>query len=240
MLFNNGRSAVQFLAATIATIGLFSVAPAFAQQAKVIKVQGKKAIVQFPDDARPHVGQMLELGSSGAVSMSGTSGGGGGTGSRAMIVGGSAELSSLTPSGGSTSTTKFAVDGRYGWNKDVMEYGALASILYSSTTGSSFRNLSAGGFFDYNLVPNTPGTEIVYGGMAVGKFGSAATSAGSAEVSGTVMTLEFGGQLKWFPLGNSVAIRGDVLYRLESVSDSIKASSSGSGLVARGGLYVYF
>ncbi|CAN5575450.1 hypothetical protein BH10BDE1_BH10BDE1_32920 [soil metagenome] len=240
MLFNNGRSAVQFLAAMFATIGLFGAAPAIAQQAKVIKVQGKKAIVQFPDDSRPRVGQIIELAPSGAVSMSGTAGSGGGTGSRAMIVGGSAELSSLTPSGGSTSTTTFAVDGRYGWNMGVMEYGALGTISYASTTGSSRRLLSAGGFFDYNLVPNTPGTEIVYGGMAVGKFGSAATSSGSAEVSGTVMTLEVGGQLKWFPLGNSVAIRGDVLYRIESVSDTIKASSSGSGLVARGGLYVYF
>ena len=210
---------------------------ASAQQAKVVKVQGKKAIVQFPDDARPRVGQIIELGGGdGVVSMSHSSGGAG----RAMIIGGSAELSSLTASGASSSTTRLALDARYGWNKGEMEYGGIGRVDYASATATSRRALEVGGFFDYNLVPNTAGTEIVYGGAATAKFGSLSSSAGGTEITGTLMTLEVGGQMKWFPLGNSVAVRGDLLYRIESVSDTVKALAGGSGLVAKGGFYIYF
>ena len=163
-----------------------------------------------------------------------------GTGSRAMIIGGSTELSSFTQSGASTSTTAFTFDGRYGWNAGVMEYGALGFFGYTSTTGRSTRALLAGGFFDYNFVPNAPGTEIVYGVAAAARLGQYAVTTGNAEFSGTVMQLDVGAQLKWFPLGNTVAIRGDVLYRIENIGDSVKLSGTGTGLVARAGLYVYF
>lgn len=241
MRFNFGPRTSYFTALFATVIGMFVATNAFAQTAKVIKVSGKKAIVQFPDDSRPRVGQTFDL-SGGGGSMEGGSaggGGGGGTGSRAMIVGGSAEFSSLTPSGSSTSTTRFSADARYGWNAGQMEYGALGALTFQSSTGTSARLLQAGGFFDYNLVPNTPGTEIVYGAMALGKFGQISSTVGNLEFSGTVMTIEVGGQLKWFPLGNTVAIRGDLLYRMESASDSIRSSAS-SGIVAKGGLYVYF
>jgi hypothetical protein len=240
MLFNYGRRAVRFSVSMIAFIALVGTLRAEAQQAKVIKVQGRKAIVQFPDDARPRAGQMIDLSGGGAVSMAGGDSSVRSTGARGMIVGGSAELSSLTPSGSSTSVTRFGVEGRYGWNTGIMEYGGLATVAYTSTTGSSSRTLSAGGFFDYNLVPNTPGTEIVYGGAVLARFGSIGSTAGSAEVTGTVMDLELGGQLKWFPLGTSVAVRGDLLYRIESVSDTVKASAAGGGIVAKGGFYIYF
>ena len=243
MRFNFGPRTSYFTAAKFATvIGMFVATNAFAQTAKVIKVSGKKAIVQFPDDSRPRVGQTIDLGGGGGGMASmgdGGGGGGGGTGSRAMIAGGSAEFTSLTPSGGSTSSTRIGADARYGWNAGVMEYGAVGTMVFTSSTGTSGRILSAGGFFDYNLVPNTPGTEVVYGAMALGKFGQISSTTGALETSGTIMTIEVGGQLKWFPLGNSVAIRGDLLYRMESASDSIKASAS-SGIVAKGGFYIYF
>lgn len=238
MFFNNGRPVNQILPLAVAIFVVFTSPWVDAQQAKVVKVQGKKAIVQFPDDARPRVGQVIELG---PVSMSG---GGVSTssGSREMIVGGSAELSSLTPSGGSSSTTKFAIDGRYGWNAGQMEYGGIASVDYQSSTGSSARLLSGGGFFDYNLVPNTPGTDLVYGGAVLGQFGSIGSTIGNAERTGTIMRFELGGQLKWYPLGNSVAVRGDLLYRIDSISDTLKntGSNTGSGIVAKAGFYIYF
>lgn len=228
------------LALVTVFIGVFASSSVFAQQAKVIKVQGRKAIVQFPEDNRPRVGQVLDL-SGGAVSIAGESHSSSGpSGPRSMIIGGSGELSSLTPSGSSTSSTRLALDARYGWNMGIMEYGAIGTISYYSTTGSSSRKLEAGGFFDYNLVPNVTGTDLVYGGMATAKIGQLGYTAGNAELSGTLMTLEFGGQLKWFPLGNNVAVRGDVLYRLESVADSVKVYALGSGLVAKAGFYIYY
>lgn len=234
------RSNFVFLAAVFGSLLSLTVSSsALAQQAKVIKVQGRKAIVQFPEDARPHVGQAIDL-SGGAVSISGESHSGGASGPRAMIIGGSAELSSLTPSGSSNSYTRMSFDGRYGWNTGIMEYGAIGTFSYSSTTGSSSRKIEAGGFFDYNLVPNVTGTEMVYGGMATAKVGQLGFTAGSAEQTGTLMTLEVGGQLKWFPLGNNVAVRGDVLYRIENVADNVKSMATGPGLVAKAGFYIYF
>ncbi len=239
MFFKNRMSITSGLALLAMIAGTFIHSTASAQQAKVVKVQGKKAIVQFPDDARPRVGQIIELGGAdGVVSMGGSSSGS--TGGRNMIIGGSAELSSLTPSGASSSGTTLSLDARYGWNKSEMEYGAIGRVDYYSTTAISRRALEVGGFFDYNLVPNVAGTEMIYGGAATAKFGSLASSAGGVEITGTLMTLEVGGQLKWFPLGHAVAIRGDLLYRIESVSDTVKGMAGGSGLVAKGGLYVYF
>ncbi len=237
-----GRSAARYfnfmlltgLTVGFTALGLTSVASA--QQAKVVKVSGKKAIVQFPDDARPRVGQMIDLGGGDGES---SGGGGGGSDSRATIIGGSAELSNQSTSGSTSSTTNFGVTARYGWNAGDMEYGGLGTLSYTSATGSSARIIEAGGFFDYNLVANTPGTELVYGLGAEGKFGSLSSTVGNAEVTGTVMTFQGGGQLKWFPLGNSVAIRGDAVYRYASTSSG-GVSANTSGLVVKGGFYIYF
>ncbi|MDX9731949.1 MAG: hypothetical protein RBT63_09275 [Bdellovibrionales bacterium] len=204
---------------------------AVAQQAKVVKVQGRRAIVQFPDEARPTVGQTLELGGK-AVSSSG------GSGSREQIIGGAASLDSIS-SGGGSSTSSLSVEGRYGWNKEIMEYGGLAVLHYSSSAGSSARHMGIGGFFDFNLVPNVAGTEFVYGAGAVASYGSTSTAVGAAETTGSIMAFEGGAQVKWFPLGNSVAIRGDAIYKYESISRGAVSGSS-SGLGAKIGFYVYF
>lgn len=206
-----------------------------AQQAKVLKVQGKKAIVQFPDDVKPRVGQLIEVGAgSSEVSMAA----GHGTGSREMIVGGSASFSSLTTSSSSTSTSTLDLSGRYGWNKGEMEYGGLGTFYYTSTTGSSSRTIGAGGFFDYNVVPNAPGTELVYGAGGEAIYAMVSTTVGSAETSATTLRFQGGGQMKWFPFGNTVAVRGDLVYRFQQNGGT--TSSTTSGLVALGGLYVYF
>lgn len=220
----------------LATVVLFSLG-ANAQTAKVVKVSGKKAIVQFPDDARPRVGQTIDLSGGGGGDM----GGGGGGGSRATIIGGSAALSNLTTTLGSNSAseTKLDVSARYGWNMGVMEYGAVAGFSYESEPATSKRILSAGGFFDYNLVPNTVGTMLVYGLGAEGTFGSTSDTTASNTTSGTSLTLQAGGQMKWFPLGNDVAIRGDFVYSYNSIPEA-GTSRTISGFVVQGGLYVYF
>ncbi|MBL7688973.1 MAG: hypothetical protein JNJ49_13135 [Bdellovibrionaceae bacterium] len=206
-----------------------------AQQAKVLKVQGKKAIVQFPDDVKPRVGQLIEVGEG---QSEGSMTAGHGAGSREMIVGGSASFTSLTTSSSSTSTSTLDLSGRYGWNKGEMEYGGLGSFYYTSTTGSSSRTIGVGGFFDYNVVPNTAGTELVYGAGAEALYAMVSTTTGSAETSATTLRFQGGGQMKWFPFGNTVAVRGDVVYRFQQNGGT--TSSTTSGLVALGGLYVYF
>lgn len=213
---------------------VFASASVRADQAKVLKVQGKKAIVQFPDDARPRVGQLIDLGGSGSeVSMAA----GHGSGSRNIIVGGSAAFSSLTSSTSSASSSTLDLLARYGWNKGEMEYGGIGSFYYTSVTGSSTRQIGVGGFFDYNLIPNTPGTELVYGAGGELQYAMVSVTTGAAESSSSLIRLQGGGQVKWFPFGNTVAIRGDLVYRYQQ---SGSPTTTISGLVALGGLYVYF
>lgn len=236
-----GRSAARYfnlvlvtgLTAGFTALGFSSIASA--QQAKVVKVSGKKAIVQFPDDARPRVGQIIDLSGGGGESSAG------GSDSRAMVIGGSAALSSLTTSQGSNSAseTGLSVNARYGWNASDMEYGGLGGLTYSSGATDSDRVLEAGGFFDYNLVANTPGTELVYGLGAEGTFGSISQTRGSMERTGSALTLRGGGQVKWFPLGNSVAIRGDATYQLYNQTLA-GVETKISGLLVKVGFYIYF
>ena len=222
----------------LAVLVVLAVLPgqARAQQAKILKVQGKKAIVQFPDDVKPRVGQLIEVGGAGSSEVSMTAGHG--SGSREMIVGGSASFSSLTTSSSNTSESILDLSARYGWNKGEMEYGGLGTFYYKSTTGSSERTIGAGGFFDYNVVPNAPGTELVYGAGGEAVYSMISTTTGSAESSATTLRFQGGGQMKWFPFGNTVAVRGDLVYRFQQRSGT--TSSTTSGLVALGGLYVYF
>jgi len=115
-----------------------------AQKAKVIKVKGLQAIVQFPKGSPPEPGQTIDLGG-------GDSGGGnngdistdfgdsgriaGSTGPRRHLLGISGIFGAVNTStsggGSSINTTLFNVEGRYGWNAVEMEYGPLAEIEYA-------------------------------------------------------------------------------------------------------------
>ena len=220
------------------TITLILAPSAFAQQAKVLKVSGRKAIVQFPDDARPKAGQMIDLGVGGVSSMSSDSGVHKTTGARSQMFGGSGEFSNLTNSSSSVSTSTFQLEGRYGINQGEMEFGGLLAFLYRSSTGTSSRSIGPGGFFDYNLVPNRPGTELVYGGGALAQYFAVSTTTGSAEASSSTLRFELGGQLKWYPLGDQLAVRGDLVYRYDQNSGT--TSYTTTGFVVKGGLYFYF
>ncbi len=235
MIFNKVSNPVSVFASSLALLLTLAALPAQAQQAKVLKVQGKKAIVQFPDDARPQVGQLIDVGTGSSM---GSMTAGHGAGSRDMIVGGSAAFSSLTTSTSSTSISILDLSGRYGWNKGEMEYGGLGSFYYKTEPGSSLRTIGVGGFFDYNLVPNVTGTELVYGAGGEAVYAMISTTTGTLETSATTLRFQGGGQVKWFPFGNTVAVRGDAVYRFQQNGGT--PSSTTTGFVFLGGLYVYF
>jgi hypothetical protein len=211
--------------------------PAVAQEGKVTQAKGNRAVVQFPSGTRPHIGDTVNLGgfdseylpSSSSTSSSSSSDM---KGSREHSIDFSANLTSGSSSAGG-SHTALSVAGRYGWNKITMEYGPEAS--FSTVTPGSITTFAGGGFFDYNLVPNKRGTPLVYG---VGADATIGSSSGGGN-SGTVMAIFGGGFVKWFPLGNTVAVRGDggLGYNRTSTSG---ASTSETDLVLKGGLEVYF
>ena len=120
-----------------------------AQQAKVIKVKGQQAIVQFPAGTAPVVGEMIPVGGSAEVE------GGGHTarGSRAhslSVLGSLSTASVKTEQGGtsiSSSKTIFEVSGLYGWNLEIMEFGPLLSLHYDTQAGITNKIFGVGGIF---------------------------------------------------------------------------------------------
>jgi hypothetical protein len=225
--------------------------PAYAQNVRVTKVSGKKAIVVRESGPPLKVGMLLTGGgdefnesdldsnvaSSGRSSKS--------VGPRNNTIGGSAKLASTSTSssgGGSKSTfTDIALTGFYGWNKKTMEYGPRFTLARSSSkvgnTSSSSTTFGLGAFFDYNFSPNVPGKEMLYALGATFDYLSSSTSGGGKSTS----TMDFfvGPGLKWFPLGNSVAVRGDAGLEYAR-SGSGSTTTTGTTFLVRGGLQVYF
>lgn len=207
-----------------------------AQQGKVIKANGNKALVHFPPGTKLHVGETLILDTADSLDAElggkGSSSGSGMNGSRDRVLGFSASLVSGSASSGG-SHTSLGGTARYGWNQLTMEYGPEAS--FSTSSPGSNTAFSVGGFFDYNLIPNARGKVMIYGAGAVADLGSRSTGGNSS----TVMTIFGGGFVKWFPLGNTVAVRGDA--GLQYVRNSASSgTTSETDLAALGGLEVYF
>jgi hypothetical protein len=225
----------------LATISLASLSLANAQQAKVIKVKGQQAIVQFPPGTPPLVGEMLPVGGSAQTE----DGAPRGRGSRGHLLGlsGNVSFKSSKTETGSTSTssntTSFGVDGRYGWNEEIFEFGPLATLSYSSTTGQSSRTLGAGGFFDFNLVPNRPGTPIVYGVGATASFGQATQTIANQDTTFSLIDVFAGGNIKWFGLSENVAIRGDAGLDYLRTSGN-NSTTTDTAFQIRAGLAFYF
>lgn len=232
--FNSFNAQTLFAIALIALFQVLMLPLAWSQTARVMKVQGQRAIIKLDRPGTLKPGQTVHVGSNDNSSRSSWSS----HSSRNQIVGGGASIASQTQNPGSTSVSVFDVSGRYGWNRGDMEYGPIAAVRFTGSSGVSTREFQVGGFFDYNLVENTPGTEWVYGGAATLNYTLLNDTQGSNTASGSNLALTLGGQLKWFPFGNSVAIRGDAYYGHSS--RSLRTDSTTSGFYLTGGFYIYF
>jgi len=222
-----------------AVLVLLTANHAYAQTVKVLKVSGRKAIVQTAPGTELKVGQTLNVEDDALGEGSDKSSFPPSNGKRANSAGFSGDLSAVnaghTNGTASLTTTIFDLNAFYGWNKVTMEFGPRLGLSSVSAGGSNTSQYTAGGFFDYNFVPNNPGTELVYGAGGTVDLGTASQSSGS----GSVMNFFAGGNLKWFPLGISVAVRGDaglVYYKTSTSGDTITQT----GFMIKGGFQVYF
>lgn len=220
-----------------------------AQSVRVTKVSGKKAIVVRESGPPLKVGMVLngeggdELGDSDLDASGGASGGGKSSGSRGHTLGGGASLSTTSTDTGTAknNSTQIDLDARYGWNKKVMEFGPHFRLGRSSTkvgnTDTSSTTFGLGGFFDYNFQPNVPGAEMIWAAGATLDWRNSSTSSGGSDSS----TIDFfiGPALKWFPLGNSVAVRIDAGLDYARTSTNT-VTSTAMTFLARAGLQVYF
>jgi hypothetical protein len=201
-------------------------------QARVIKTSGNKAIVEFPADSPPEVGQRVYL----TQSKTSRSGKGG---PREHVLGLSADAFVLKDSRASGTNTSISVTGRFGWNLENFEWGPIGRVGYTNDgVSSSTRDLAVGVFADFNLIPNMPNEDSIYGFFAEGTYGMLTTTTMSVEQSTTTMELFGGGFLKWF-LAPSVCARTDAGVDFVTKNET-PGQSTLTGAKVRIGLQVYF
>jgi hypothetical protein len=213
----------------LGSLFLLSTGAAKAEIVHVEKVKGNKAVIRLPVGMRVESGQELQVGASSRLPASKGSEG------REHKIGGTAEISSLSSSNGTTSTnsTTIGVSGTYGWNTGTWEYGPqfLLTMLSSSTSMTIY---AIGGFVDYNLTPNMPGVDFLWG--AGGSAGLNSSSGGGTSSSG--MSFFAGGFNKWFPIGHPVSLRTDLGLSYSQSGSTVKTTQT--GLLAKAGFEVYF
>lgn len=205
---------------------------AMAQQFKVEKVKGNKAVIEFS-------GANLSPGRTYAIGGASSEDDSGGSGDRKYVIGGSFDLQFLTYSssalaGTSSKDNLMGLLGRFGWNLENYEVGIIAGYTNSETSTTNSAAIKAGAFFDYNLTPNRPGENSIYGASAEGSYTSITSSTG-----GSILGLFVSGFAKWFVFGPSTALRVDAGYSYDKGSYT-SYSTTTQGLAVRGGLSTYF
>lgn len=219
---------------------------AMAQQFKVEKVKGNKAVIEFSGGGltQGHTYNVSqpgdeELGSSPRKS-------GGGTGSRQYVVSGSFSFGSGTTSTSTTisnvtsttssNTTSMNFVGRFGWNMGTFELGPLVAYTKDTTSTNDSSTMSFGAFGDYNFTPNRPGESTIFALTAEGMYASNSTNS----VNSSGMGLFAGGSLKWFGLTDSTAVRFDLGYNYQKLDSGSGTNATLQGFVGRAGIATYF
>jgi hypothetical protein len=129
---------------------------------------------------------------------------------------------------------------RYGWNFANLEVGVSGLISTRDQGAGSTNSFLAGGYFDYNLVPNRDPKEMIYGPfilLASGstQYPSSSTSGGSS----TKIETNVGGFLTYFLGQSTTALRGEVFYDYQQINTTAQQNSVG-GAGLRGLLVFYF
>lgn len=202
-----------------------------AQSLLVKKVKGKQAIVQLQDGATLKVGQTIPVGLDEFDEMSAMPS----KSSRARLMGVSASFFTGKSDPGSNQTV-LDVLFRYGWNGGKTEYGAIGILGMSDYGNGNTTSFGGGGFFDWNLNPNKAGNDMIYGGGVEASY--KITNPPSGGTSSNTITLYPSGFLKWWILGSSTALRGDIGYSYAQINSGLKTTTS--GIYAKAGFAVYF
>ncbi len=228
---NKIKTLVAILTLQLAVMALSQNASAV--NGKVIKAKGRKVLIELPIDPRLQTGDTValdtvELRSPSSARMS--------SGSRGLTLGGSGELHFFSQSNGYPGDTVFNLQGRGGWNAANIEYGPIAALSYRSVdSNTSTTAFGGGGFFDYNLVPNTPGTEMVYGVGGNAQLTLLSSKLGGTSTSSTGIAINGGGFYKYF------LFRGDTCLRIDAdLHFANYTNYSEVGLQILAGLQTYF
>lgn len=233
--------------------------PIYAQEGIVSKAANNKALVVFPVGTKLNAGEKVVVGGEPSALRRVSA-------PRDYSLSFSTNLishTSVSMDGASFTTTGFGnagMDGffsaeptqfRFGWNKGSMEFGptvsyqsyAISEQIASVRAQANISSFFYGGFFDYDLIPNTSGRGLVYGISTDLQLGNTSLTGGSSGFSISATRLFLGGFAKWFPLGGIVAIRGDAgldYERQTLTAGNSSVSGTATSVLLKGGAEVYF
>lgn len=204
------------------------------ERASVQQVKGKKAIVRFENEIPFGVGQNVLISSSDGGEIGVLSGSRNLMERRNSIAFGATISSLKAKSDGSESVNVKAtsINLRYGWNKNKYEYGLIGGVEVAELGSSKTNSVEAGGYFEYNLVLNNPGEDLIYGPYGEVTMGS---EKDASDEKYSPLEITVGGFAKWFFLSPVLAFRGDVSYQYEKANKRTM-----QGFVLSAGLNHYF
>ena len=201
----------------LAILSVLAVSAAHAQSFKVIKIQGRKAIVEMSDPTMVNLNQTYDVGGSSSMSSGPTSF------KRDYAI--AATFSYLSTS--SPSASVMNLGGMFLWNMKAYEFGPTASLTNTTVGSTSTSSSRFGAIGYYNFNDNKVGVETVMSAV-----GSVEMSSGSGS---SVTYIELGGNYRWFMLSGDHCFSFSALYQMAQAS-----GSSTSGFALEGGIMTYF
>lgn len=133
----------------------------------------------------------------------------------------------------------FSLHGRYGWNFSSIEVGVIADATSTDVGAGATTTILAGGYLDYNLVPNRDPKKVIYGPFVLLGMGSTSYPSGTAGGSSTTLNGNLGAFVSYFIGTTSTALRGEVYGVYQQVNTTaLQSTVVGAGL--RGLLVFYF
>ena len=202
----------------IASVFLISSLSHAQQSFKVVKIQGRKAIVEVADPSMLTLNQSYNVSD---ASMPVSTGGKGGKREHALGM-------DFTYQSTSNPTSSLLIlAGDYLWNMRTYEVGPLLAIHNQSISGVSTNTTEFGGLGFYNFNENRPGVETIL--AAVGQL-SVTSGVGSSTTN-----IAFGGNYRWFALSQDHCFSFSALYAMAQSS-----GTSASGFLIKGGISTYF
>jgi hypothetical protein len=127
------------------------------------------------------------------------------------------------------------IESRYGFNNEDYMFGPLLRI-YAYDEGAGFNtDVNIGGYFDYNLVPNSGREGFIYGITGQAYAGNREFTNGA---SANIFAFGAGGFVAWF-LSSTTALRTEGVVLQKRISTA-QASANATGFAGKMFLEFYF
>lgn len=202
---------------------------------RVIKVKGKKGIVQFPKHLNYKSGDTIRI-DQGVWQEKGLDG----NGKRDYSISLQASYGETSQSTASSGVTTKVESGllstaiKFGFNFRKHEFGPETSYLISRIDDEQATTVSLGGFYHFNFKENKPGAEFVpYAGPS-----AALISQDSDNVKRDGLKLGVGAGVRWFPMNDHVTLIGEFRFDYSTLTaNSAEITSTGFTLGAGIGSY---